>query len=169
MRLFIGLTPPSAVRNAIADERDRLHVSLGGKPTTTANLHLTLVFIGEATVQTMQRLCHLLSRIDMPRFDIGLDRAGDFKRGAIVWLGCSAVPGELATLAETLRQALTDAGIPFDALAFAPHVTLLRKGQPVAETLASTIHWPVDSLVLYASESTPDGVRYRPLFHRPLK
>ncbi|GHD63626.1 RNA 2',3'-cyclic phosphodiesterase [Jeongeupia chitinilytica] len=169
MRLFIGLAPPPAVREAIARERDRLYGRLGGKPTSTANLHMTLAFLGDATAQTLQRLRHLLTDIDMPRFSITLDRTGDFKHGAIVWLGCTATPPGLDALAEMLRARLTVSDIAFDRQAFTPHVTLLRKGQPVAEHLAMPVCWPVDALVLYASESTPRGVRYRPLFRQTLK
>ncbi|BCL75481.1 RNA 2',3'-cyclic phosphodiesterase [Jeongeupia sp. HS-3] len=163
------MAPSAPVRKAIATERDRLHAVLGGKPTSTANLHLTLAFIGQASVQTVQSLRQLIAGIDAPRFAIDLDIASDFKHGGIVWLGCSTPSPSLLVLADTLREALADGGVDFDPQPFAAHVTLLRKGTPVAETLGAAIHWPVDAVVLYVSESTSQGVRYRPLYRHALK
>ncbi|AOX99614.1 RNA 2',3'-cyclic phosphodiesterase [Jeongeupia sp. USM3] len=169
MRLFIGLEPPQPVRKAITAERKRLHALLGGRPTADYNLHLTLAFVGATDVHTAQRLQALIATIDRPRFAVDLDIAGNFRDGAIVWLGSSTPPAGLEALAGELRSAMDAAGITFDPLPFAPHVTLMRKGAPVTETLAAPIRWPVEHLVLYVSESTPHGVRYRPLYRHALK
>ncbi|WP_432720830.1 RNA 2',3'-cyclic phosphodiesterase [Jeongeupia wiesaeckerbachi] len=169
MRLFIGLEPPAAARKAIAHARDQLHARHGGKPTSTANLHLTLAFIGHGDVQTIQQLRHLLADLDHPGFEFTLDRIGDFKQGAIVWLGCGTPSASLDLLAHNLRLRLGDARVGFDPQPFTPHVTLLRKAQPIIEALPTPIHWQADAIVLYESVSTAAGVCYRPLFRHPLK
>ncbi|SMC23143.1 2'-5' RNA ligase [Andreprevotia lacus DSM 23236] len=168
MRLFVGLPLPAGVAHAVASVRDEMHASMGGKPSTTANLHLTLAFLGEGNVQMVQQLRQLLAALPTAAFEITLDVLGDFKRGQIVWLGSQQPHAALLQLAEALRMALDAAGIVYDPQPFAPHVTLLRKGQPIRAALLQAIHWPVSELALYVSESSPDGVQYRPLYQRSL-
>ncbi|KAF0815425.1 RNA 2',3'-cyclic phosphodiesterase [Andreprevotia sp. IGB-42] len=168
MRLFIGLAPPADARAAIARERDRLHAQTGGRPSSDANLHLTLAFIGASTPQALQRIRKMLETMPAVPFALTLDCAGDFRRGGIVWLGSSTPAAALLALADAVRAGLAAADVPFDPQPFAPHVTLLRKGQPVREQLAAPISWLVDTLVLYVSESTEAGVQYRPLYQRLL-
>lgn len=168
MRLFIGLPLPADVAHVVAGVRDEMHASMGGKPSTTANLHLTLAFLGDGNEQTLQQLRQLLAALPTAAFDITLDMLGDFKRGQIVWLGSQQAPAALLQLADALRTALDAAGIAYDPQPFAPHVTLLRKGQPIRAALLQAINWRVSELALYVSESSPDGVQYRPLYLRSL-
>ncbi|MNN03627.1 RNA 2',3'-cyclic phosphodiesterase [compost metagenome] len=78
------------------------------------------------------------------------------------------MPSALAALAADLQQRLLAIGMALDSRPFRAHLTLLRHAgaRPVGATI--DFAWPVERFVLYASENTARGVRYRELGGWPL-
>jgi 2'-5' RNA ligase len=138
----------------------------GGKAPAASNVHLTLAFLGEVEPSRISTLVALGAAVAaaVPPFRLELDRVGTFRGSGIVWAGASAVPAEMTRLVAELSAALAAGGFVLDPRPFHAHVTLARRCRKrVDVSMAAPIAWPVERLVLNASELAPDGPRYREL------
>ncbi|GGP18063.1 RNA 2',3'-cyclic phosphodiesterase [Silvimonas iriomotensis] len=164
-RLFIGLTPPPAVRQQLVAVRDRLHAVAGGKPVAQANLHLTLAFLGQTPVARVEELASLIDQCGFMPMTLQLASVGSFSRANVTWAGPAERHMMLDGLAARLHQSLQQHHFSVDAQGFSAHVTLLRKVACPPQTLTPAIIWRASQLSLYESRSTPDGVEYH-ILHR---
>lgn len=117
VRLFIGRS--AAIHNYSALQT-AFNPCFKGRWTLPENLHLTLIFIGEA--HAPQRVADLLSGVVFPTEPFALTGAGSFGRPVNVFFARCALTPELKTLEKTVRDRL---GIISDK-PFSPHVTLMR-------------------------------------------
>lgn len=135
------------------------------------DLHITLAFIGELpdaaleplAMSLRQALVQACPQTPASHDAIVLDRIGSFRGVNLTWLGPSAVPAWLTTVADAVRAGLDEAGVPFDRKPLRPHVTLMRGVRlPAAERAAITVHgWRV-ALVRSATDNVPRTAgRYR--------
>jgi len=156
-RLFFAVRPPAATRDALAALRDRL-TTPGARPVATANLHLTLVFLG--TLDAARRARALAVGAELtppPAFDLFLDTLGSWPGPAVRWCAPRVVPVLLEQWVACLRAALTAAGCTLDPRPYRPHVTLLRAAPVLRDTpLQPPLLWPVTRFALLAS---PPGQR----------
>jgi 2'-5' RNA ligase len=168
-RLFFALWPDADARNAFA-QLARAHQACGrGRPVAAENIHLTLEFLG--AVEARFRLCaeRAAQSLSIPAFELEFNRLGHWPRPRVLWSAPERTPQPLASLVTTLRKALVECGHEPDSRQFRAHVTLARKVRgPVDATLHTPVCWPVSQFYLMASESTEQGVRYRPLNRWPL-
>lgn len=160
MRLFIGLEPSSAFREALKDLQDRLRrAGVNGRYLDPGNLHLTLAFIGEWP----DDVTAILPPVQEP-FPLVLSHVGIFQRAHVLWAGV-APSKALADLAAQVRQRLDSVGIPYDPQPFNPHITLMRKpvlpgeGLPV-EIRPLPAEMTVREVCLYQSERRAEGMAY---------
>lgn len=166
-RLFIGLTPPPAVRQQLAMARDQAHVQFGGKPVPADNLHLTLAFLGQTSLSRLDELTRLIDQCGFMAMTLQLAAIGSFSSAKVVWAGLAERHIALDALAGRLRRVLQQQDFSVDAQGFNAHVTLLRKAVCPAHTITPTIIWRASQLSLYESRSTPAGVEYH-ILHRLL-
>lgn len=133
-------------------------------------LHQTLAFIGDVPagrVADLQALAATLT--DCPPATLILDCLGYWRHNHIVWAAPAAPPPQLGLLAESLGQALGQAGFPVEKRPFRPHLTLLRKVRTLPQLPdLPPLAWPVSEFVLVASDLSPEGTRYRFLGRWPL-
>lgn len=160
MRLFIALEPSPAFRSALAELSENLRAAgVTGRYRDPAGMHLTLAFIGEWP----EDLTGLLPPVRQP-FTLTLSHPGIFPGANVLWAGVE--PSEaLDALAGDVRQALTDAGIPFDRKDFCPHITLARKPLVPEGLLLPAFPVPpaamtVEDLCLYRSDRGAEGMEY---------
>ena len=166
-RLFVAIEPPVAVR-------DRLLAVMGGisgaRWQRDDQLHLTLRFIGEVDRHAAQDIAAALGSVHQPPFELSLSTTGVFDRrgrpGAI-WVGV-APHDAVHLLHNKVDQALVRVGVPPEARAFHPHITLARFGRhagPVAgfidEVQVAGAPFRVGGFALYESSLTSDGATYR--------
>lgn len=170
MRLFFALEPDSRSALAIADWRDR-YLSLAGRPVPTANLHITLAFLGEISEQRLERLCDSVDAYLEAR-QIGggalrLDQLGYWPKPRILWLGPSRWPDDLSQLAAGLGQVGVAEGGKRRRGAFQAHITLFRgcERPPSAPARAPDFVLQYDSFTLMESRQGRHGVSYHPLAH----
>jgi len=168
MRLFFALLPADGSARALAALAHRIAPATGGRPVAPANLHLTLLFLGEADTETAKRAVDAgdaAAAAWRRAIRVRLDTLGRFAGARVAWVGPAAVPGSLAALHEALRGAARASGLRFDARPFVPHVTLLRRAlrAPPPEALPTPLSLAADRFALLCSDSGPDGVVYRPL------
>ena len=160
MRIFAALQPTPAFLDALASVQDHLRAAgVTGRYLTPAHLHLTLAFIG----MWPEDITGLLPSVQHP-FPIMLSHLGIFPKAKVLWAGVE--PSEpLSSLACQVRQALTEAGIPFDRQAFNPHITLVRKPILPDSLILSDFPVPqaamiVKDVCLYRSDHRENGMEY---------
>ena len=156
-RLFFALWPDDAVRGQIA----ALSRQLCKRPVPDANLHLTLLFLGQVDEAAEACFCAAAARVQSVPFTISLNRYGGWARKRIQWLGPSAPPAALEELAGALFCAGRKCGFEAEKRPFVPHVTLSRKAKkPLEGPAPASIVWHASDFVLAESVSSPGGVRY---------
>ena len=160
MRIFVALQPTPAFRDALASAQDQLRTAgVTGRYLTPANLHLTLAFIG----MWPEDITEFLPLIQIP-FPVTLSHLGIFPKAKVLWAGVEPSQ-ELNSLAGQVRQALTEAEIPFDRQDFNPHITLVRKPIIPENLILSDVHVPqammvVKDVCLYRSDHGEQGMEY---------
>jgi 2'-5' RNA ligase len=150
-RLFLALWPDEAARTRMAAAAESLQVALGGRCVRTDGLHLTLAFLGATPESQLARIGDTLADVTVAPMAFRFDHFGYWQPG-IGWLGATAMPIALLTLASDVRGALDRAGVGYDRKRFKPHITLLRNAKAgVMPCLASAIIWQCDAFHLVES------------------
>lgn len=157
-KLFFALWPTPAERDALAPWQALVR----GRPVVTANLHLTLAFLGWQPVTAVAPLMAILDGLQVPPLELAFDMLGYFSGQRIAWAGMRAPPPALLALQEQLIAALAQAGFAADSHGpFRPHVTLARHAPAPEAQIAAPVQWRQTQVALMRS-GTPDGV-YRVL------
>ena len=125
LRLFTALWPDDAVRRSLARHRDAQPWSGKARPVSDANLHVTLVFLGQVAPSLLPVLSDRLAAVRVAPLELCFDRIEDWGDGLIV-LCPHRVPAALAQLHERLRDVSRELGLPLESRAYRPHVTLAR-------------------------------------------
>lgn len=152
-RLFFALWPPRPVREALVSVRSALPEP-AGRPNHPLDLHLTLVFVG--AVKPTARACVETAGddVEVPAFELALDRLGDWPKPRIRWAAPSSVPEPLLALVNQLETRLADCGLAPEKRPYRPHVTLARKAGPLPPSAPEALPaWPVREFVLAASRA----------------
>ena len=166
-RVFFASWPDETTRAALkAAAGPRL--PRAGRAVPAENLHLTLVFLGNATAAQVERLAAIGAALAWPAVDVPLDRLDWWPRARVVVAAASTPPPALLALRAQLHGQLSAAGFRVEAHPFRPHVTLARDAPALPRTtLAPPVAWPLGELALIASEAAPGASRYRPLARWP--
>ena len=127
MRVFVGIAlPERAVEPVVA-----LQTELGvGRRVLEENLHLTLFFAGEITLEQAEEFHEGLAAIAVPRLRLefaGVELFGAPERPDLVALGLRENAG-LRALQAKVAGAARRAGLELPRRRFRPHVTLARFG-----------------------------------------
>lgn len=169
-RLFFALQPQPEQQAAIAAAMLPVVQEMGARPVAAADLHLTLVFLGEVTAEVIPEVRRVAAGVAPCVFKLVLTHL-DWWKGAGVL--CLLPDEEAATqlvpqFAQALRSTACAAGIAADAKPFRVHVTVARKASPA---LSRSRHWPqplpaplrftADGFVLMESTAATAGSRYR--------
>lgn len=157
-RVFVALWPDAGVRAALAGWRDACAWPKSASPVRTEQLHVTLHFLGNIP---RIRLPELVQGIDVrfAPFELGFGHP-ELWHGGIAVLAPDLVPEPLLALHGALGEALERLGLPLEARAYRPHVTLARRAGPqLAPFQGPPIRWPVDGYALMESK-VGDGAEY---------
>ena len=159
-RLFFALSPDDAVRKRMAEAAAALRATHAprGRWINDQRYHLTLQFLGdfdELPQDDIATAKQAASQVQVPAFDLPLDRAGGFSGSHVWWLGCATMPDGLQRLWTDLGLTLAKAGMRTrGSHTLTPHVTVLRNA---AATLPSTpiapVPWRVREFVLIHSNN----------------
>ena len=177
-RLFVALRPPPAIRAGLI-------ATMGGigdaRWQSDDQLHLTTRYIGEVDRRMAEDVTGALGQIHAARITCRLSGVGRFARQGrtdTIWAGIAPVE-PLAALHHKVDRALSRIGLPADARAYLPHVTLARMARSLlaeAEIDAFLVRqsalWSpdfhFDHLFLFESHLTRDGARYEMIERWPL-
>ncbi len=127
MRLFIAIDFPEPLKKQIAAiGQDLQRQMISGRLTTSDNLHLTLVFIGETN--RLSDVKQVLSTVKAAPFILKFGDVGRFRRdgGDIYWYGVQNDP-TLQKLYHDLDSGLRQAGFALESRPYRPHLTLGRQ------------------------------------------
>ena len=163
LRTFFALWPNPDVRAELARCAALVAKACAGRSPRPDTLHLTLVFIGATPRERVASLMSLMDGIRQPRFALRLDQCGWWRHNGIAWAGTHAAePEPLLGLQQALARGAERLGFSLDVRPYVPHLTLARDaGRSPPVSTMRTIDWDVASFVLVASETTPEGQRYR--------
>ena len=188
MRLFLAVELDEPTREELGRHVATIKARAGEsarafKWTATANLHVTLHFLGEVPFERVGTLQAAMSEpLPAAAFTASLDGVGTFpERGAprVLWIGIHDGAQELRALHAGLGCRLGAAGFDVDPRPLSPHVTLARvrddhrrEAARVAETVRGSagppLRWRVDRVTLFRSDLSSGPPKYVPLAHTAL-
>lgn len=160
-RLFFALQPDRHTLKTLSLIQRRMRAD-AGRPVPPERLHATLLFMGNQSAATLQRLQKIASLLEFPTCRLLLDRLGHFPRAGVAWLGPSHVPVELEAFQSSLSTAVADIGVAFDERPWRMHVTLYRdlRKRP-GRIRFEPVEWPLRGFQLMESIQHGAGLEYR--------
>ncbi|MCB0005425.1 MAG: RNA 2',3'-cyclic phosphodiesterase [Anaerolineales bacterium] len=175
IRTFIALPLPDPAREILVSGQHALQPLLPADSVRwlrPAQMHLTLVFLGDTPLAQLSAIGTLLdaAAAAQKRFTLAIARPGCFpncRRPRVLWAGLGGDVAACQALKTALDQGLAPLGWEPEKRPYSPHLTLGRARQnsrlpaldPAAVQLPA-ISWEVDLLHLYESKLGPAGPRY---------
>ena len=172
-RCFVALAPDDLSRDALTSSA--VTVPGHARRVPYAQLHLTVAFIGALPFAQGDALAQRLSSRRLPLapapvtcIECWPDNAHPRLRVAVLDLS-----DEFVALDWHVRSSMIETGLPVDARAFRPHITLARfpRDAPAVALSCDAAALPpmrFTSLVLYSSTLAKQGARYQALAEVPL-
>ncbi|MCZ6559323.1 MAG: RNA 2',3'-cyclic phosphodiesterase [Gammaproteobacteria bacterium] len=171
-RLFFALWPDEAVNAQLTDATESARRQLGeagARLVATANIHITLAFLGNLAEERYRCVIKAAGRVQASSFALLLDRWGFFRRAQVGYLAPSRIPGELEHLVGRLWEEAESCGLKPDHRPYQPHLTFARK---VTARLdfppPESVLWKPVDFVLVSSVTHASGAAYRVLKRWPL-
>lgn len=165
-RCFIALAPDAATRDALA----AVPVPASARRVLYEQLHLTVTFIGSLSVELGGALAAGLAQPNPPLPPAPVTHIEHWPSAAHprLMVATLAMSDELVKLDWRVRSLMIKLGLPVDARAFRPHITLARFGRDAAAVNHATqtpanLLARFESLILYSSTLARHGARYRAL------
>lgn len=131
LRTFIAVPLSEAVRTYLAEYQAYLRTSDAIKWVETANLHVTLRFLGDTPIGDLPAITAALreTAAALSPFSIVIGELGFFpnrRSPRVIWIGVKEGKDALLSLHQQVEAALQKAGFPPGQGRFTPHVTLGR-------------------------------------------
>jgi len=174
-RTFIAINLPKEVSKVLANYQKKW-ADVPARWTTTENLHITLLFLGDLTDIELGEVCVAVKEVLQKHesFNIVLNKVAygpeDKLPPRYIWAG-GVVSDEASQLKKDLEDALLEiVKFNLDKYAFTPHITLARinsmawraiepeERPEVGENIELT--FTVESIEVMESELTKQGPRY---------
>lgn len=177
LRTFIAVEIDRAVREkALALQETLARAGTDVKWVEAANLHLTLLFLGEVVDRVVPDVCRAVAAVAARHapFSMSLEGAGAFptpRRPKTLWVGVGAGLQEMVALHDDLEGPLLDLGCyRREERRYSPHLTLGRvKGDRPDDALATALarqggwkggKFPVREVLVLSSQLRPEGPEY---------
>ncbi|MGA8493497.1 MAG: RNA 2',3'-cyclic phosphodiesterase [Terriglobales bacterium] len=131
MRIFVALDIDDAIRQRIQRFIDGVSgFAPDARWVRPESMHVTLKFVGEKPLETVEEIKRVLSTIRAGSIEISFRGYGFFptaKAARVFWLGIKSGP-ELPSLAKAVDEATFALGVQKEDHPFTPHLTLARGG-----------------------------------------
>jgi 2'-5' RNA ligase len=116
-------------------------------------------------------LVRALGKIRAAAVPVGVEGLGTFERAGVLYAGVKVTPG-LQRLQQAVAETARASGFALEERPYKPHITLARSRnrggsqtlQPLGPVLAQQrlqVSWTAEAFLLYESELSPTGSRYR--------
>jgi 2'-5' RNA ligase len=125
---FVALAPPDDAKNELAHALSPAYTAYPDlRWNRIEDWHITLAFLGELPVRTVQRLRSPLADLAATRasLELSLLGGGHFDE-RVLWSGIKGDLDQLHELAEAVRARIKDCGVAFAERPLRPHLTLAR-------------------------------------------
>lgn len=175
-RLFVGVPLPPAATALVRAAQEALPADLGLKMVRPEQTHVTLAFIGEASMQAREAARAVVG--GLPLTSGGLTTLGGYlylpsaRRPRVVALGVDDTDAVFSELFEWVMAGLERARVMRrEKRPFKPHVTIARLRTPVdvrPKSECGRVEFPVESVRLYRSELRREGAVYTIVEERAL-
>ncbi|HEX7942489.1 MAG TPA: RNA 2',3'-cyclic phosphodiesterase, partial [Gemmatimonadaceae bacterium] len=179
-RLFTAIELTPAVRTLVAEQQAFLVRTVSRpsdrslRPVGVAQLHLTLVFIGEVSDERVSGITQAMSdALPVPSFELDFGGCGVFPpRGParVLWLGVTRGARELNAAFEAVASRLEAAGVPRESRPFAAHLTIGRwrdrgvsSARPALPAIGHVATERVSSVTLFRSRLLVGGPEHTAL------
>jgi RNA 2',3'-cyclic 3'-phosphodiesterase len=180
VRIFIALDIPGEIRARMIEYMERARaLAPEARWARPEGLHVTLKFIGEVSEARVEQIKTALATVKTAPFQVAFEKAGFFpnpKSPRVFWIGVEGGE-ELPHLAALIDKATHAVGIPKEARAYSPHLTLARAGsgaggQHHVKPLATLLHdqappqfgtMTARDFFLYLSQPQRGGSKYTKL------
>lgn len=162
-RYFFALSPDLNSRMQIQHIMKRLPEDQSLKLQTTANLHQTLLFLGQLNQLQINALLANTESLSCPAIHMQFDHLSYWAEPKIYCLTSRAPSSELFNLVNNLQQIASDAKIDVDVKPYQPHITLARKATGPVSIPIAPVRFRAQELVLMKSVSTDQGPQYYPM------
>lgn len=128
MRTFVAVEISNEqVINQISNFQSKININ--AKSVEPHNLHFTLQFLGEISMEQVENVSKLLKNIEFSNFTVKFRGVGVFPKinfPRVIWIGIDEDGGnKLVDLAKKVENALTPLGFRSDK-PFKPHITVFR-------------------------------------------
>lgn len=180
VRSFIAIPVPSEGTEALGQVVKILDQEIGRhvRWVRPEGIHVTLKFMGEIPVATVEQLLDALPPVaaGFSPFGLAISGLGVFpnsRRPRVLWAGLDGGLKILSELQQAVDEAAGKLGLPKEQRPFSPHLTLGRvrrdvsEGQlrRIGEVISSTEvppipAWPADAVNLMRTELDPAGSRH---------
>jgi 2'-5' RNA ligase len=168
-RLFFALWPDRAVRERL--EALAANLGPGWRPVLPADLHLTVLFLGQVPDGLVAPLCAAVDRLGLSAFEQALTQVESWAGGTLYCCAGPAVAA-LETLHDELAAIAVRAGLQVEKRAYRPHVTLARAvrraPRPLERGRDFVVRLAARALVLAESGGHNGEPRYRHVRTWPL-
>ncbi len=161
-KLFLALWPDDRTRRRVAKITGSLSAA-ACKKVATANIHVTLVFIGMVEDDLLPEISRRVSAITTEPFTVQFDRLSYWRKPKILSLTSQNPPDAIRQLAGKLTAAVAACDIATEDRPYVPHVTLARHAGNKPDMDFKPVIWHADSLCLIESTSNADGACYQVL------
>ena len=172
-RCFVALAPDDASRDALTSSA--LTLPDPARRVPYAQLHLTVAFIGALPFEQGDRLASRLRGRALLIPPAPVERIECWHAGAHprLMVAVLALSDAFVALDLHVRSSMIETGLPVDARAFRPHITLARFARDASAVaplcdVAALPPMRFTSLVLYSSTLAKQGARYEALASVPL-
>jgi len=171
VRSFIAIEIPEKIRTEIEIMLNQFaKADFSVKWVKRDNLHITLLFLGDASREFIESGCQQLESIIKTQkpFELSLSDIGAFpnqQQPRIIWLGVEKGVDQITELQAKIENGFTSIGFKPEARKFHPHLTIGRvkfrfTNPKVFETTYQSEDFLVKSVALFKSTLYPSGPIY---------
>ncbi len=185
MRAFVAIELSEQLQARVGQQIARLRkLAPDARWVSSDSLHLTLFFFGEVADAAVPPISEALGRIAGRHLPHTLQAKGGGTFGpldapAVLWVALGGELPQLMAMQREVSQALTSLGHAPDYETFEPHVTMARSRHPrgdlslgrCADALRGQDFGdiPVGEIVLFASDTQQDGMKYSSVSRHALR
>lgn len=177
MRTFIALRFEEVANDIIYNTLKEVKtISDTGNFTHKKNLHLTVLYIGETSKETLEAMKSKLMEINLKGFDYTANQIRTFKKSSsrlIVYLAVDKIEA-LENLYLNVHKLLKEIGVTIRSEKYTPHITLARQvliknGESLHNIDTTSLLLKAKSISIMESTRVADLLVYKELYNIPLK
>lgn len=163
-RLFFALWPDDAFCEQLLQRSKPWLCASNGRQVPRENLHITLAFLGNVDEAQQACLEKMAGGIQLPVFQLKLDRLAYWPRPQAAWAGISQTPEAFTQLVTQLQQGAQACGLQLERRPPVAHLTLKRKVTRAQPGVAiAPLSWTVGTFYLLSSVTRAEGPVYTQL------